>query len=66
MYAIRSYYALTDVLPVTFNRRWGISAGERRAAPYVRVVSEGYLSAMRLTLVSGRDFTVGDDSSRIV
>jgi predicted permease len=56
--------ALTDVLPVTFNRRWGISAGERRAAPYVRVVSEGYLSAMRLTLVSGRDFTVGDDSSR--
>jgi predicted permease len=56
--------ALTDVLPVTFNRRWGISAGERRASPYVRVVSEGYLSAMRLTLVSGRDFTAGDDSSR--
>ena len=32
---------LTDVLPVAFNRRWGMRVGERRASPFVRMVSEG-------------------------
>jgi predicted permease len=37
--------------------------GENRSSPYVRVVSEEYLRAMRISLVSGRDFLVSDDLS---
>jgi predicted permease len=55
--------ALTDVLPVTFNRRWSIGVGDNRAGPYVRVISDGYVSVMGLTLVSGRDFLESDDAS---
>lgn len=60
---------LTDVLPTGFNRRWSVpapdlaSGGARgNATPYVRVISEGYVRAMGLSLVAGRDFTASDDS----
>ncbi len=56
--------ALTDVLPVAFNRRWGLSSGENRVVPFVRVVSDGYLNTMGLTLVSGRSISSTDDPSR--
>lgn len=59
---------LTDVLPAAFNRTWSVraaalaSGGDRESVyPYVRVVSEGYLDALGLSLVAGRDFTAGDD-----
>jgi predicted permease len=61
---------LTDVLPMGFNRTWPVRPGEIagsgdleafRAFPYVRIVSEGYLEAMGLSLVAGRDFTDRDD-----
>jgi predicted permease len=58
--------ALTDVLPTTFNRRWRVTLAEdpeRRANPYVRVVSEGFLEAMGLSLVAGRDLSPTDDGS---
>lgn len=54
---------LTDVLPVAFNRRWGMRVGERRASPFVRMVSEGYLRAMGISLVAGRDFSVQDNDA---
>jgi predicted permease len=56
--------ALTDVLPVEFNRRWSVHVGERGAHPFVRVVSEGYLRTMGLSLVAGRDLSNHDDDSR--
>lgn len=60
---------LTDVLPVAFNRRWDgcpaeVDRSNREACtfPYVRVVSEGYLAALGLTLVSGRDLSRDDNT----
>ncbi len=62
--------ALTDVLPVRFNRRWCLRAAERaddRNVPcrnaYVRLVSEQYLGTMGIELISGRAFTVADDDT---
>ncbi|MEJ2541044.1 MAG: ABC transporter permease [Gemmatimonadota bacterium] len=58
--------AVTDVLPTAFNRRWGVSLPEdpeTRAVPFVRVVSEGYLDVMGLTLVAGRNLSSHDDAS---
>ena len=61
---------LTDVLPMAFNRRWCIDAVDAEAQPddaclepFVRVVSEGYLDAMGIRLVAGRDLTDRDDRS---
>ncbi|UCG84990.1 MAG: ABC transporter permease, partial [Gemmatimonadota bacterium] len=54
---------LTDVLPVAFNRRWGFEHGGHVVSPFVRVVSEGYLRAMGLSLISGRDFSIHDNDS---
>lgn len=60
---------LTDALPLGRNRTWGVSAkgklygrGEQPSA-YVRVVSDGYFSAMGIPLRAGRDFTPADDPS---
>ncbi|NNF14186.1 MAG: ABC transporter permease [Gemmatimonadetes bacterium] len=57
---------LSDILPMAFNRRWDARAmnedPENRVFPYVRIVSDGYLDAMGLTLVAGRDFTSADVS----
>lgn len=55
---------MSDMLPMAFNRRWDArdpqGDPERAVFPYVRVVSDGYLDAMALTLLSGRDFTRAD------
>lgn len=57
--------ALSDMLPMSFNRRWTVSAPDAITdddiVPFVRVVSEGYLQAMGMSLVSGRDFARSDD-----
>ena len=52
----------TDVLPTAFNRRWCVRGDDCSVAPYVRVVTDGYIDAMGLTLVSGRDFDTRDDT----
>lgn len=60
---------LTDVLPTAFNRTWSIRAADAAVgdhesmSPYVRVVSEGYVRAMGLSLVAGRDFSASDDTA---
>ena len=57
---------LTDVLPTAFNRRWCLrDVGDTycEVAPFVRVVSDGYLEAMGLTLIRGRDFDTRDQRS---
>jgi predicted permease len=60
---------LTDVLPMGFNRRWSAKAAgaetswDDAPSPFVRVVSEGYFSAMGIGLRVGRDFTVHDDAN---
>jgi predicted permease len=55
---------LTDVLPTAFNRRWGaFRVGERSVMPFVRIVSEGYVEALGLSLVAGRDLSSGDNLS---
>jgi len=57
---------LSDVLPLGHNRSWGAGAkgkqykeGEYPGA-FVRVVSEGYLSALGIPLKEGRDFSERD------
>jgi predicted permease len=57
---------LTDVLPLGHNRAWGAGAkgqtykdGDYPSA-FVRVVSDGYVKAMGMTLKKGRDFTERD------
>ena len=57
---------LTDVLPLGHNRTWGAGAkgqtykdGEYPTA-FVRVVTDGYVKAMGMTLKKGRDFTERD------
>lgn len=54
---------LADMLPMGFNRRWDFGAPgfEDDVYPFVRIVSDGYVSAMGLTLVAGRDFGPEDD-----
>ncbi|MEZ5317845.1 MAG: ABC transporter permease [Vicinamibacterales bacterium] len=57
---------LTDALPLGRNRSWGARARgvvyERGQSPsaYVRVVSDGYVTAMGIPIVAGRDFTASD------
>jgi predicted permease len=57
---------LTDALPLGRNRSWGLRAKGQTYAPgqapvaFVRIVSEGYLKAMRIPLRAGRDFTPRD------
>ncbi len=57
---------LTDVLPLGHNRSWGVGAkgqvykdGEYPDA-FVRIVSDGYVRAMGMTLKKGRDLTERD------
>jgi putative ABC transport system permease protein len=60
---------LTDALPLVGNRSWNVSAKgktyERGKNPeaFVRVVSDGYLRAMGITLRAGRDFSPADNPS---
>jgi predicted permease len=55
---------LSDVLPMGFNRSWNLRdtalPPERVVYPYVRVVSDGYVDAMGLSLVAGRDLAPED------
>jgi putative ABC transport system permease protein len=56
---------LIDVLPFGFNRLWDVTTREQpatstRSTAFVRIVSEDYLPAMGVTLVSGRHFTTAD------
>jgi predicted permease len=60
---------LTDALPLGRNRTWGIGAKgqvyQRGNYPvaFVRIVSDGYLRAMGIPLVAGRDFSPSDTPS---
>jgi predicted permease len=60
---------LTDALPLGRNRSWGLRAKGQTYAPgqapvaFVRIVSEGYLRAMRIPLRAGRDFAARDSEN---
>jgi predicted permease len=58
---------LTDRLPFTGNRSWSVMAKGRvytRATPppdaFIRMISDGYVEAMGMRLVAGRDLTSQD------
>jgi predicted permease len=60
---------LTDALPLGRNRSWGVSAkghtykeGQNPEA-FVRIVSDGYLRAMGIPLIAGRDLSERDTAS---
>ncbi|HEV7705401.1 MAG TPA: FtsX-like permease family protein, partial [Gemmatimonadaceae bacterium] len=61
--------AIADGLPLGTNRTWGVRAqGEsykdgRNATAYVRLTTDGLVSAMGMRLVSGRDIAATDDSA---
>jgi predicted permease len=60
---------LTDALPLGRNRTWGVAAKgqvytrDNYPSAFVRIVSDGYLKAMGIRLVAGRDFTERDTPS---
>lgn len=58
---------LTDALPLGHNRSWGSPAkgqvyksADEYPTSFVRIVSDGYLKALGMTLRKGRDFTERD------
>ena len=57
---------MTDVLPLGHNRSWGSPAKGQVYPPgdfpsaFVRIVSDGYVRAMGMSLKQGRDFTERD------
>ena len=57
---------LTDVLPLEGDRSWGVAGKgqiyqkDDHPEAFVRIVSEGYLKAMGIPLLAGRDFTDHD------
>lgn len=59
---------LTDVLPMGFNRRWDVRGTEEyregeSTTAFVRVASDGYVDAMGLSLMGGRDLLPTDGPS---
>ena len=61
---------LTDTLPLSRNRSWGIQAKgvvyQRGQTPIVfpRMVDHGYIPTMKIPLVAGRNFTAHDSADR--
>jgi predicted permease len=59
---------ITDMLPLDRNRSWGLQAKGReypkdaRNTAFIRVVTPGYIDALGMRLVEGRDFTWHDSS----
>jgi predicted permease len=57
---------ITDMLPLDRNRSWGLVAKgrvygkEEDLTAYIRMVTPGYLDAMGVRLIAGRDFTWED------
>ena len=62
--------AITDSLPMARNRSWGISAKGKHYEPdelpgtFVYVVTPGYLNAIGMRLVKGRDMTWEDNDPK--
>jgi predicted permease len=62
--------AITDSLPMSRNRSWGISAKGKHYEPnelpgtFVYVVTPGYLNAIGMRLVKGRDMTWEDNDPK--
>ncbi len=61
---------LTDVLPLGHNRSWSIGAKEQTYSQqhpppdaFVRIVSEGFLSTMGISISAGRDIDERDNAS---
>jgi len=60
---------ISDMLPLDRNRSWGLWAKEREYAKgerkgiFVHVVTPGYLRAMGMRLLEGRDFSWSDSST---
>lgn len=65
---------ITDMLPLDRNRSWGLGAKGRvysnieDTAAFIRIVTPGYIGAMGIRLLEGRDFTWQDkpDSQRVI
>jgi len=61
--------AIGDALPLGFNRTWGARAKgvvyERGRAPlaFIRIVSDGYATAMGIPLRTGRDLAITDTAT---
>ena len=61
--------AIADGLPLGGNRSWGVSAGGeeyvkgRSRAGFIRVATDGFVDAMGMTVIAGRDFTPHDVDS---
>jgi len=57
---------LTDAIPLGKNRSWSVPAKGQTYPPgqfpdeYIRIISDGYFSAMRIPMRAGRDFTEHD------
>jgi predicted permease len=57
---------LTDAIPLGKNRSWSVPAKGQTYPPgqfpdeYIRIISDGYFSAMRIPIRAGRDFTEHD------
>ncbi len=57
---------IADGLPLSTNRSWGISVGGeeyvkgRSRAVFVRMATDGFVDAMGMTLIAGRDLTPQD------
>ena len=60
---------LTDALPLGKNRSWGIAVKGKvfprgqNPSPFIRIVSDGYITSMGIPVIAGRDFSPADTPS---